>query len=169
MRIHRHIVQILFCAAIALPLLAHASDEEDSKKKLPLPRFVSLRSSETNVRAGPGTRYSINYVYKKAGLPVEIVQEFDAWREIRDSDGSQGWVYKNMLSGRRTIVVTRTTRALRRAPQADSGVLLKAEPGVVGQLLACEKAWCRIQIDSRKGWMKKGEFWGAYTKEEFKE
>ncbi len=159
-----------FFASILLAMMvacaAHAAEDD---RKLPLPRFASLKAAQTNVRAGPGTRYSIIWVYKRAALPVEIIQEFDVWREIRDQEGTVGWVHKNMLSGHRTAVILKTTRALRRTPDSDSATLLRAEPGVLAQLLACDRNWCRLQIDSRKGWLRKGEFWGAYPKEEFKD
>ena len=72
---------------------------------LTLPRFVSLRASEVNMRTGPGTRYPIAWVYKQRNLPVEIVDEFDTWRRIRDWEGSEGWVHQSMLHGRRSIMV----------------------------------------------------------------
>jgi SH3-like domain-containing protein len=168
MLVHRHIARMLLCALLVFPLALHAQ-EEDEHARLPLPRFASLKSDETNVRAGPGLRYSISWVYKKAALPVEIVQEFNVWREIRDADGSTGWVHKNMLSGRRMMVITKATRALHEDPDLDSRVLLKAEPGVTGKLLSCKREWCRVQIDSRKGWLKKTTFFGALPGEEFKE
>ena len=51
---------------------------------LPLPRFVSLRSAEVNMRAGPSVRYPVEWVYRRAGLPVEVIAEFDTWRKVRD-------------------------------------------------------------------------------------
>src|ERR1700735_4108109 len=133
----------------AMPAMA---DEEDATG-LPVPRFVSLQSSDVNMRVGPGTRYSINWVYKREGLPVEIIQEFDQWREIRDSEGTVGWVHKQMLQGKRTGLITGGIGVLRRAPEEHGGPLLRADPGVIGRLLECEKDWCRIQIAGRKGWI----------------
>lgn len=140
---------------------------EDDEKKLPIPRFVSLKSDDVNVRVGPGTRYSISWVFKRENYPVEIIQEFDQWREIRDHEGAIGWVHKKVLQGKRTIIVTGDVRTMHHAPDAKSGGILRAEPGVIGQLIECDKSWCRVQIDSRKGWLPKNQFWGAYAKEEF--
>jgi SH3-like domain-containing protein len=153
-------------ALLFLPSLAYADDEQDAGG-LPVPRFVSLRSGDVNMRVGPGTRYSINWVYKRESLPVEIIQEFDQWREIRDSEGTVGWVHKQMLQGKRTAVITGKIGVLRRAPEERGGAVLRAEPGVVGKLLECEKDWCRIQIAGRKGWIEKSHIWGVYPKEEF--
>ena len=70
---------------------------------LPVPRFVSLRSAEVNVRTGPGTRYPVEWVFVKRDIPVEITAEFDTWRRIRDWEGTEGWVHQSMLSGKRAI------------------------------------------------------------------
>ncbi len=152
------------CVALAAPCV-FADDEQDAG--LPVPRFVSLRSGEVNERVGPGTRYSINWVYKREDLPVEIIQEFDQWREIRDSDGTTGWVHKQMLQGKRTAVIKGAVGVLRHAPDPHSNPLLRAEPGVIGHLLSCEKDWCRVQVSGHKGWIEKSRIWGVYPKEEF--
>ena len=69
---------------------------------LPLPRFVSLKSGRVNSRIGPGVNYPVDWLYLKPGLPMEIIQEFDNWRRVRDSDGSEGWINQSLLSGKRT-------------------------------------------------------------------
>ena len=79
--------------------------------KLPLPRYVSLKSARANVRNGPSRDDKVNWLYLKAGLPVEIIQEYDHWRRIRDSDGTEGWVYHSLLSGSRTAWETSFTRS----------------------------------------------------------
>ena len=63
-------------------------------------RFASLRADEVNVRAGPGVRYHVKWVFVRKHLPVMITAEFESWRKIRDSEGAEGWVHRGMLSGR---------------------------------------------------------------------
>ncbi|MCQ8279774.1 SH3 domain-containing protein [Acetobacteraceae bacterium KSS8] len=72
---------------------------------LPLPRFASLRADAVNLRGGPGTRYPIQWVYKRRDLPVKIEREFDVWRLVEDSDGVKGWVHQATLMGTRTFVI----------------------------------------------------------------
>ncbi len=72
---------------------------------LPTPRFVSLKADEVNVRRGPGWDHAVAWVFHRAGLPVEVIAEFDVWREVRDSEGATGWVAGTLLSGRRTVLV----------------------------------------------------------------
>jgi SH3-like domain-containing protein len=134
---------------------------------LPLPRFVSLRAGEVNMRTGPGVQYPVEWVYQRQALPVEVVAEYGTWRKIRDWQGTQGWVHQSMLSGRRAAIVTGKVRTLRSRPQVESAPVAKLEPGVVGRLVACpqEGAWCRIEVAGRSGWLRRVEFWGAYRSE----
>ena len=128
---------------------------------LPLPRFVSLAAERVNVRFGPGKQYPVNWMFARQGLPVEIIEEFDTWRKIRDHDGEEGWVHSSLLSSRRTIMVIGEVRSLRRTPSTDAREVLRAEPGVIGDLFDCEETWCRVEIEGRRGWLQRSEFWGT--------
>lgn len=149
---------------------------------LPLPRFVTTRSDPINVRVGPGTKYSVAWVYVKAGVPVEIIQEFDTWRKIRDADGSEGWLHQNLLQGKRTAVVTPAAAeadapvALRSGRSADAGARAWLTPGFVVDLKACDGSWCEASASytpeggrkqSYDGWIAQSELWGVYEDEEF--
>jgi SH3-like domain-containing protein len=133
---------------------------------LEIPRFVSLKSEEVNVRSGPGTRYPIQWVYRRGGLPVEVIDEFELWRKIRDVEGTSGWVHKTMLSGSRSVMIKgKQSRLVTATPDPSGRAVLKAEPLVVGKLVECDKIWCRIQISGRKGWIEKKYLWGVYPDE----
>jgi SH3-like domain-containing protein len=139
--------------------------ERPGRTGLPLPRFVSLRNDEVNMRAGPGVRYPIEWVYHRRGLPVEIIDEFGNWRRIRDWEGDLGWVHSSMLSGRRTFRVTGEARILRREPGENAPAVAKLMPGVVGDLESCNGGWCRISVDGYDGWLQREEFYGVYPRE----
>ncbi|MCW8835468.1 MAG: SH3 domain-containing protein [Rhodospirillales bacterium] len=134
---------------------------------LPLPRFVSLRSDEVNMRTGPSVRYPVEWVYKRQGLPMEVVAEFDTWRKVRDWRGSQGWVHQSMLSSARTVIITGKDRTLRARPDSRAAPMALLESGVVGELEECQKddVWCRIQVNGYDGWIRRVEIWGVYSDE----
>jgi SH3-like domain-containing protein len=132
---------------------------------LPVPRFVSLGADEVNLRFGPGDAYPIAWILTREGLPVEIVEEFDTWRKVRLHDGELGWIHGSLLSSRRTVLVADEIRALRQTPDPDARIVLRAEPGVIGQLLDCDGGWCRVEIDGRRGWLQRAEFWGVLADE----
>lgn len=156
----------LLCLLVLLFSPAAYAGVNDSG--LPVPRFVSLRADEANIRTGPGTRYPIQWKYLRDGIPLEIIEEFDHWRKIRDPDGASGWVHQTMLSGERmAVVLGKTPHILRKDAEEEARGVIKVEPGVVARLLACTPQWCRIQVAARKGWLKKVYLWGAYPDESF--
>jgi len=132
---------------------------------LPVPRFVSLGADQVHLRFGPGREYPIRWVLARRGLPVEIVAEFDTWRKVKLHDDDEGWIHSSLLSSRRTVMVNDEIAELRRTPADDARVVLRAEPGVVGDLLDCEEDWCRVDIQGRRGWLRRDAFWGVLPEE----
>ena len=142
---------------------------------LPLPRFVSLKSARVNARVGPGANYSVNWMYTKAGLPMEIIQEYDTWRRVRDADGSEGWINQTLLSGKRTAIVAPWERGkggdIKLYDEADksSSVVALVEPGVIGTIKRCDGDWCEMVLGGHTGWLAQAQVWGAYPGEKFKD
>lgn len=134
---------------------------------LKLPRFASLKSGEINMRVGPGERYPITYVYTRKQLPVEIIEEFAHWRRIRDPHGSTGWVHKNLLSGLRSVLITKQAADLRTKPQDSARVHVRVGTGRIGIVHSCVPDWCAVEIDGYEGWVNKADFWGATREEVF--
>jgi len=155
-------------ALLALALLAPAGPAEPQTvgpSGLPLPRFVSLAGESINVRSGPGKTYPIRWVYTRLGLPVKIVEEFDAWRKIVDHEGDEGWIHGSLLSRRRTVIVTAELLELRRTPDREARILLRAERGVIGRLLDCDARWCFLDIAGTRGWAERTAIWGVLENE----
>ncbi len=153
---------MLFCLA--------ARAEEPSvlnPSGLPVPRFVSLKSDEVNVRVGPGKRYPIKYVYRLNQLPVKIVEEFAHWRKIADFEGTSGWVHKGMVDGKRTAMIIGGMQNLYADTTTESRVVLRAKEKVIGTLLGCEPDWCKLEINKQVGWIRKADLWGATREEVF--
>jgi len=113
------------------------------------------------VRAGPGTRYPIKWVFQRKTLPVQIVAESDTWRKIRDFEGIEGWVHQRMLSGRRRAVVIGGIQQLKREPQETAKTVALLEPGVILRLEKCSGAWCLVEGGSYEGWIDRQSIWGV--------
>jgi SH3-like domain-containing protein len=150
-----------YCVLAAAALLLSSRDAAADK----VPRFASLKADEANLRTGPGERYPIDWVLTKKGLPVEIVAEFDVWRKIHDSEGSEGWVHQRLLAGSRTVLVVGNIRILHAEPDPSSPAVARAEPGVIARLLECREAWCRVEAQDIRGWLRRSEIWGVYRDE----
>lgn len=132
-----------------------------------LPRWASLRSDEVNLRAGPGTRYPVDWIYRRRGLPVQIEREFEVWRLIRDQDGVRGWVHQATLTGRRDFIVESGQRALRSAAAETAPPVAMLKSGVIGHIRDCEagKQWCEMQVGEYRGWLRREDIWGTFPDE----
>ena len=154
------LIALLALAPVAPPRAA-LGQELGPVSNLPLPRYVSLRSSEINVRRGPGLDYRKDWVFRRAGLPVKIIDEYGDWRRIVDKDDAGGWVYHAMLTGRRTVLILEDGVALRRGPAEAASARAVVEQGVVARLQSCNQEWCRIEADGYSGWVRKSSLWGV--------
>ena len=52
--------------------------------------YASLKKDQVNLRTGPGDRYPIMWVYQEKNYPVEVLESFEHWRQIREVDGTIG-------------------------------------------------------------------------------
>lgn len=179
-RIVRVLLAVGLAVAAALPAVsarAQAAKEGEAGvmigpvSGLPVPRYVSLKAGKVYVRLGPTKDYPVAYVYRRAGEPVEITAEYDNWRRIRDSEGSEGWVWHSLLSGRRTALVAPWAKepALPLFVRASSGERLAArlEPKVLVEVKKCDGQWCRVEGDGFDGFMEQERLWGVYPGERF--
>ncbi|HWV42437.1 SH3 domain-containing protein [Pseudorhodoplanes sp.] len=163
------IAAIFASLVVCSPARAAGDAASGSASGLPVPRYVSLKSDRVNVRSGPTKDHDVAWVFTKSGLPVEITAEFENWRRIRDSEGSEGWVYHSLLSGRRTAVVIARDKdqliPVSDSPSPDAGVTAQLQPGVVAQVRRCDGKWCRVNGKNFEGWVPQERLWGVYPNE----
>jgi SH3-like domain-containing protein len=165
---HR-LVSILAAGLLACAQHAAAEMASGPKSGLPLPRFVSLKPDRVNVRGGPTRDHEVVFVYTRSGLPVEITAESDNWRRIRDWEGSEGWVYHSLLSGKRTAVILPKDKeqlvAVRDGADAEGRIVAQLQAGVIAGVKRCTGAWCRVIGGGFDGWVVQEQLWGVYANE----
>src|SRR5277367_2420044 len=167
------VIRMWAAAAAVLALVAAApvarAGSDAITSGLPVPRFVSIKADRVTVRGGPDKDHDVSWIYTRVGWPVEITAEFENWRRIRDSDGSEGWVYHSLLSGKRTATVQMKAKTdlarLYAKPDDKSGVTAQLQVGVLGTVKRCTGAWCEISGDGFEGWIEQNELWGVYPDE----
>lgn len=161
-------------SAVSGDVAAQSSTERKGASGQPLPRFVSLKADRVNLRTGPGTEYPTVWVYRRAGLPVEVVSEFEGWREVRDAEGTTGWIIQSLLSSRRTALVapwdaeegkSAAQIAVRLSDSESSRAVAIVEAGVIANVQTCDSRWCRISIDEFRGYIPQKQLWGVYQDE----
>lgn len=173
---------LLLAATMVSPLIltgidaAHAQSAGKGPSGLPLPRFVSLKATRVNLRIGPGRDYAVAWLYTRPGVPMEVIQEYDNWRRVRDAEGTEGWVYQSLLSGERTAMAAPWKAAspenelinMRREARSNARIVARLEPGVVVNVKACDGDWCEASAEGVSGYVSQSEIWGAYPGEAFK-
>ena len=171
------VAPIVAAALLACPAAAEAppatlaqfaptnKDALKYRSGLPVPRFASLRSSRANLRSGPGKEYPVLFVFIRPGTPLEVLAEWNVWRQVRDADGTEGWMDRAMLSTDRNVQITGAVRDLRARPDLSSPVVLRAEPGVVLRVTMCAERWCRVEGEGRSGYLLREQAFGVYPDE----
>ena len=165
----------LLLAILAAPS-AWAAQDIGPVSKLPVPRYVSLKTDRVNLREGPSKDHRTTWVFQRAGLPVEIVAEFETWRRIRDADGTEGWVLHSLLSGRRTALVMPWAKtegeAIPLLARGDerADVVARLQTNVIVSVTACTGTWCRVTVvlpgtRDMAGFMRQDRLWGVYPNE----
>jgi SH3-like domain-containing protein len=147
-------------AAVVEP--ARPAETKGTVTGLPLPRWAALRADEVNLRVGPGMRFPIEWQYRRRDLPVQILREVEVWRLIEDQDGVKGWVHQATLIGRRSFVVKVPEAVIRGAAAETAAPVARLKQGVVGRIRACEvaAAWCEVQVDDYRGWVRRDQMFG---------
>ena len=125
-----------------------------------MPRFVSLKASEGNVRRGPSLQHRIDWVFKHRGMPLRVVAEHGHWRRVEDREGAGGWVHYTLISGARTVLIKDAKVPLYKLADASSPLAAIVDTGVIGRLGNCKEDWCRITVSGTKGWLKRDQVWG---------
>ncbi len=132
---------------------------------LPVPRFASQRAIRAYLRSGPGKEYPVKWIFIRPGLPLEITAEWNVWRRVRDSEGTEGWMDRAMLSTDRSVQIVGEARDLRARPDISAPIVLRAEPGVVMRVTMCADRWCRVEGEGRSGYILREQTFGTYPNE----
>lgn len=153
---------LLACALLFGPVHANASEPavRGPVTNLPLPRYVSMKASEGNVRRGPSLTHRIDWVFKRRDMPLLITAEHGHWRRVEDRDGQGGWIHYSLISGVRTVIVEEQSLKVHSRPDAASPVNAAFEAGVIARLGKCGPEWCQVKSGGFRGWVPKGNLWG---------
>ena len=164
----RIIFSVLALLMISFSPVRAQGPADEGETGLTIPRFVSLRSNHINARSGSGARYPIEWVYMQKSAPVEIIAEFELWRKIKDWQGSESWVHKSMLSGKRSVkVITPGENNVYAKDDFKAKIIAKVEDEVVGEIEKCpvNNSFCKIKFASITGWVPRQNLYGIYPEE----
>lgn len=148
-------LSILIVGTLAL---TQAAAQQERKT----PYWASISAGEALMRTGPGRNYPATWLYRRADLPIRVIEVYPSWRKIEDPDGTTGWMLVNLLSDTRSAIVRGSEPApMHEAPEAGSRVRFRAAPGVVGRISDCARNWCRFDVKGRAGFIATDRIWGV--------
>jgi SH3-like domain-containing protein len=150
-------------ALLALLAVSPAAGQQARKT----PYWASISSSKALMRTGPGRNFPAVWLYRRADLPIKVLEVYPRWRKVQDPDGTTGWMLVNLLSEARTGIVTGgEPRPLHEAPSEGSKIRFRVAPGVVGRLSNCAANWCQFDVGGRRGHIRIAHLWGVDAGEE---
>ena len=155
--------------AFAMILLSAAMvPAAQAQKERKTPYWASISASEALMRTGPGKNYPAKWLYRRADLPIKVLEVYPSWRKIEDPDGEIGWMLVNLLSDTRTgLVIGDEPRPMREAPDGQARTRFLAQPGVVGRVSNCSGDWCQFDVGGKRGHILREHFWGTDPGESF--
>ena len=130
-----------------------------------LAEMVAIAGEDVNMRSGPGTKNEV--LWKMGtGFPLEVVKRSGDWLQVKDFEGSTGWVQKNTVNTAQHVVVrankgTDKTINVRSEPSRKAGVVAQAKYGVVFKKLAKKGDWVQVEHgEGVTGWIESSLLWG---------
>ena len=148
-------------ASAQSPAAAATEPRRGPETGLPLPRYVSLKTSEGRARRGPARTHRIDWVFARRDMPLRVTAEFEHWRRVEDHEGQGGWMHHALLSGVRTVLVMEDMAKMRAQPSPNAPEMAYLQAGVVARILRCEADWCRLGVDGHRGWVERAALWGV--------
>ncbi|VXC99755.1 SH3 domain-containing protein [Sphingomonas sp. AX6] len=137
-----------------------AIDAADAQRRKP-PYYASVSASEARMRTGPGKNYPVSWEYRRADLPIKVVDIYKDWRKVEDPGGTQGWMQVGLLADRRTAIVVGQAIEMRASASPGARINWRAAPGVVGRISDCDRGWCRYEVGRRSGYVQQARLWGV--------
>ncbi len=125
------------------------------------PYWASIAAGQALMRTGPGRNYPATWLYRRADLPVRVIEIYPSWRKVIDPDGAEGWMLVNLLSDQRTAIVRGGAHPLRADPDPAARIVYMAGEGVVGRVSECRAGWCRFDAHGRRGYARTSDLWGV--------
>ena len=126
--------------------------------------FGSLMTDRVDVRATPGFDKTVTLQFKRAGLPIAVLEDGKGWLRVQDADGATGWVAADLVSKRRTALIIANpgeTISVRGSERAEAEAIAILEPGVIVGIVSCDGRVCRISTVGNRGYVDQTRLWGV--------
>ena len=161
----QNILLIIFIISLNNISIANVGNETG----LEIPRFISLKSDNTNIRIGPSKNYPIVIKFIQKNYPLKVIDEYDEWRKVKDFKNNTGWVHKSLISGKRSgLILSNNNQAIKALNTINGKVIGLIGEGNIVSINKCDIDWCFVSFMSYKGWVNKKNIWGVKQNETYK-
>lgn len=145
----RYFLMVLLAGAFALDMPQAVAQQ-----------MVSVSREEVNLRSGPGTRHSSEWVLSR-GFPLKIVGRRGDWLQVEDFEKDKGWVLRTLTSNTPYHIVKVKSANMRSQPTTASRIVGKVSYGDTLKTLERRTGWVKVQRDgSVRGWVSRHLLWG---------
>ena len=135
---------------------------------LEIPRYISIKSDQANIRVGPSKNYPIVIKYIKKNFPLKVVDEYNEWRKVEDVQNNVGWIHKSLISGKRTgLIISLKEKNVEVYNSVYGNAIGKIGTQNIVFIEKCKINWCSITFNNYSGWINKKNIWGVKNKESF--
>ena len=167
MLLYKNISMQIIIAFISIIIFSQICNAEIGKETgLEIPRYISLKSNDANIRIGPSKNYPIEIKYIKKNYPLKVLEEYEDWRKVEDFQKNFGWIHKSLISGIRTgIVLSNDNKTIKLLNTLNGNVIGEIGSGNIVFLEKCKIDWCLVSFGNYRGWIDKKNIWGIKEKE----
>ena len=167
MLLYKNISMQIIIAFISIIIFSQICNAEIGKETgLEIPRYISLKSNDANIRVGPSKNYPIEIKYIKKNYPLKVLEEYKDWRKVEDFQKNFGWIHKSLISGIRTgIVLSNDNKTIKLLNTLNGNIIGEIGSGNIVFLEKCKIDWCLVSFGDYRGWIDKKNIWGIKEKE----
>ena len=123
--------------------------------------FISIKS-KSNLRAGPGQQYPINWTLKLPNMPVKVLEKNSTYTRVELYDGTRGWVWNATVSKKKFYIIIEDTYIF----DKNHNKIALVKKNVLFNQVKCDviisdKVYCKVAKDGIKGYLYKKSIWGT--------
>ncbi len=167
MLLYKNISMQIIITFISIIIFSQICNAEVGKETgLEIPRYISLKSNDANIRVGPSKNYPIEIKYIKNNYPLKVLEEYEDWRKVEDFQKNFGWIHKSLISSNRTgILLSNDNKTIKLLNTLNGNVIGEIGRGNIVFLEKCKIDWCLASFGDYRGWIDKKNIWGIKEKE----
>ena len=158
-------MQIIILFFVIIFFTQNTNAEIGKETGLEIPRYVSLKSDDANIRVGPSKNYPIKIKYIIKNYPLKVLEEYEEWRKVEDFKKNTGWIHKSLITGNRTGIILSNEKPVKLFNTLNGNVIGEIGKRNIVYLEKCKINWCLVSLGNFRGWMDKKHIWGVTQNE----